>query len=213
MTLLVAIPSVPEAEALAPAIPAAVETVVCGVGVVASALGVAAAIGEHTSGVLLVGLAGTRDEGIAAICDVVEGSLAVNEAVGAGFGDGFTALGAMGIPGVGAGSDRVEMARVGSIAPSTSHLELPRVPVGTVASASGSPEEAAAWRRVHPDVVAEEMEGWAVANACARVGVPLATLRAISNRAGDRDHARWDFAGAFAALRKVLAAVLEETPR
>jgi futalosine hydrolase len=78
--------------------------------------------------------------------------------------------------------------------------------IGTVAAASGSREEAAAWRARHPDVLVEEMEAHAVAAACARAGVPLAVLRAVCNECGDRELARWELQGAFAALNAALPA-------
>lgn len=40
----------------------------------------------------------------------------------------------------------------------------------------------------------ENMEGYALALAAARIGCPAAEIRAISNRAGDGDKANWDFA-------------------
>ena len=56
----------------------------------------------------------------------------------------------------------------------------------------------------HPDVPVEEMEGWGVALACRRAGVPLMIVRAVSNAAGDRDPSHWDAEGAMEALAAVL---------
>lgn len=214
MTLLVAIPSEPEARTLTPAVPEGVRTLVCGVGVVASALAVAEALDGAVSAVLLVGVAGTRDKTKAGLCDVVECTSVVNEAVGAGSGASFTALGALGIAGVPADGDRLACSYLHDILPLNSPLIGVHGVCGTVAAASASRDEAEAWRALHPDVVLEEMEGWGVATACRRAGVPFASLRAISNVAGERDRRAWDLPGALAALRDVLDASLpRETSR
>ena len=84
--------------------------------------------------------------------------------------------------------------------------------VGTVAAASSDAAAAAGWARRHPDVRVEEMEGWAVALACRRAGVPLTVVRAVGNVCGDRDVAGWRTAEAMAALDAVLAALLHAPP-
>jgi nucleoside phosphorylase len=48
------------------------------------------------------------------------------------------------------------------------------------------------------------MEGFAVLRACALAGVPALELRAISNEVEEPDRAKWDFAGALAALAGAL---------
>ncbi len=53
----------------------------------------------------------------------------------------------------------------------------------------------------------EEMEGYAVARAAWAFGKGLASLRAISNRVGDRELGSWDWEGAFAALHRVIRAL------
>jgi len=50
----------------------------------------------------------------------------------------------------------------------------------------------------------EEMEGYGVARAAMAFGKGLVSLRAISNRAGDREIGGWDLKGAFEELRRVL---------
>jgi len=65
----------------------------------------------------------------------------------------------------------------------------------SVLAASESPAEAA-WRRSRfPLGKAEDMEGFGVAVACRLANVPLTIVRGISNRAGDRDHSKWNIAG------------------
>ena len=75
----------------------------------------------------------------------------------------------------------------------------------SVAAASGDAQAAAARAAGHPAAAAEEMEGYAVALAARRFGVPFAIVRGISNVAGDRDLARW-------RLREALEAAAARLP-
>ena len=50
------------------------------------------------------------------------------------------------------------------------------------------------------DAPVEAMEGFGVLRAAALAGVPALELRAVSNAVGEEDRARWDIAGALAAL-------------
>lgn len=53
----------------------------------------------------------------------------------------------------------------------------------------------------------ENMEGFAVAYACARAGVPCVEIRAVSNKVGPRAPGEKDFPGALAALGGILPAL------
>lgn len=76
----------------------------------------------------------------------------------------------------------------------------------TVAGVSASVARARAMRqRYQADL--ENMEGFAVAYACARAGVPCAEIRAVSNKVGPRAPGEKDFAGALGALGGVLPAL------
>lgn len=66
--------------------------------------------------------------------------------------------------------------------------------------------------RLHPEAVAEDMEGFAVAAACRLAGVPLDIIRGISNTAGDRDTARWQIAAACRAAAELAATLLGGRP-
>ena len=59
------------------------------------------------------------------------------------------------------------------------------------------------------DAPVEAMEGFAVLRACALAGVPAVELRAVSNEIEENDRARWDFAGALAALAAALPRAVE----
>lgn len=69
----------------------------------------------------------------------------------------------------------------------------------TCCSASGNSQDASLHLEAFPSAVAEDMEGFAVAAACRLASVPVQIIRGISNRAGDRNHARWQVASAMQA--------------
>ena len=56
----------------------------------------------------------------------------------------------------------------------------------------------------------EAMEGFAVLRAAQLAGVPAVEVRAISNEIEEPDRARWEFAGALAALEAALPRLLAE---
>ena len=58
------------------------------------------------------------------------------------------------------------------------------------------------------DVSIESMEGAAAALVAARMGVPFAELRAVSNVVGERDRRRWDLSGAARGASSVAAAAI-----
>lgn len=57
--------------------------------------------------------------------------------------------------------------------------------------------------------VAEAMEGAAVAHVAARLGLPSAEVRVVSNTTGNRGVQRWDLGAALAGLARVLGPVVE----
>ncbi|MFE9424476.1 futalosine hydrolase [Kitasatospora sp. NPDC006697] len=84
-------------------------------------------------------------------------------------------------------------------------------PVLTVSTVTGSAERAAELTRRHPGAVAEAMEGFGVAEAAARHGVPVLELRTVSNPVGPRDRAAWRIGEALAALGRAFAALPYDT--
>ncbi|WP_063783251.1 futalosine hydrolase [Streptomyces sp. XY431] len=77
----------------------------------------------------------------------------------------------------------------------------------TVSTVTGSAGRAAALTARHPDAVAEAMEGFGVAEAAARHGVPAFELRTVSNPVGPRDRSAWRIGEAFGALERAFAAL------
>ncbi len=74
----------------------------------------------------------------------------------------------------------------------------------TVARASGTPDAARARADAHAGALAEDMESFAVALAAARLGIRVAVLRGISNRAGEAGPGRLDLGEALRAVRDAL---------
>ncbi|MFF7452844.1 futalosine hydrolase [Kitasatospora sp. NPDC008115] len=77
----------------------------------------------------------------------------------------------------------------------------------TVSTVTGSAARAAALTARHPDAVAEAMEGFGVAEAAARHGVPSFELRTVSNAVGPRDRSAWRIGEALDALERAFAAL------
>lgn len=73
-------------------------------------------------------------------------------------------------------------------------------PVLTVSTVTGTAERAADLLAAHPGALAEAMEGFGVAEAAARAGLPVMELRAVSNAVGPRDRDAWRIGDALAAL-------------
>ncbi len=80
-------------------------------------------------------------------------------------------------------------------------------PVLTVSTVTGSAERAAELAARHPGAAAEAMEGFGVAEAAARYGVPALELRTVSNPVGPRDRAAWRIGEALTALERAFAAL------
>lgn len=90
---------------------------------------------------------------------------------------------------------------------------LPKAVVGdllTVNTATGTAEQAAELAARYPDAVGEAMEGYGVALAAQRFGVPAAELRAVSNLIGPRDRDAWQIPRALDALAAAVGALVEE---
>jgi futalosine hydrolase len=72
----------------------------------------------------------------------------------------------------------------------------------TVSSASGTDARARLLAE-RTGALVEDMESAAAALACARLGVPFACVRVVSNRTGERSGQGWDLPGALGALRRL----------
>ncbi len=151
----------------------------CGFGPVAAAARTAQLLAQHSpAALLLVGIAGSYD--LARL--PIGGAASFREVAIEGIGSGFPQW-----PGI---EDRIALASGGS-----GSLLL------TVCTASDSPEEAALRLQRFPGAAAEDMEGFAVAFACALAHVPCTIVRGISNAVGERHKRHWRIPAALAAAR------------
>jgi futalosine hydrolase len=81
----------------------------------------------------------------------------------------------------------------------------------TCCSVSATPGEAQLRQRLYPDAIAEDMEGFGVAMACALARVPLQIVRGISNHVGDRDLRKWHIEEALTAAAEMARRLMPRT--
>lgn len=80
---------------------------------------------------------------------------------------------------------------------------LPAATSLSVAGVSASRQRAGQLRQAHPKALLENMEGFAVALACARQGIACVEVRSVSNRVGPRAPHETDFPGAMHRLADI----------
>lgn len=172
-----------------------------GVGPAAAAAGTAAALAGGGFGLVVsAGIGG----GFPAVAPV--GSLVVSSALraadlGAQTPDGFADVAALGF---GTAEYRPPRALARDAARAAGAA---LAPVLTVSTATGTAARAAELAERHPGAGAEAMEGFGVAEAAARAGLPVLEVRAVSNAVGPRDREAWRIPQALSALTRAIAAI------
>jgi futalosine hydrolase len=220
---LILIPTDMERRGLEPMLAAATaqgcRVELCGFGLVAAAARAAQLLAEHKpERVLLVGIAGRLDDQLA-IGNAYRFDRVACYGIGAGSGGDFVPAAALGWqqwPGDATGmlpptegqrgdqiGDLISCTAVGDIG-GRADLLL------TVCAAAANAEDVRLRLQAFPGAVAEDMEGFAVAFACRLRGVPFDIVRGISNRAGDRDKARWQVAAAVEAAGRLTLEIMAE---
>jgi len=188
-----------------------VREAVCGFGPVAAAARTAQLLGRlHPERVLLCGIAGSFDLDRAPLGEAVEFDAVALHGVGAGEGDAFQGPPALGFP-QWPGSDDTRAEAIEERLPLDPPDAVRALGGGlllTTCAASASEAEAARRRARFPEAVAEDMEGFGVALACALFRTPVRVVRGVSNRVGDRDAASWRIPAALAAARRAVLAAL-----
>lgn len=96
-----------------------------------------------------------------------------------------------------------------ALLPDPLKLETVRGDLLTVNTVTGTAEQAARLRARHPGAIGEAMEGYGVAVAAERFGLPVAEVRAVSNLIGPRDRSAWRIGEALAALTAAAAPIVE----
>ncbi len=84
-------------------------------------------------------------------------------------------------------------------------------PFITVSAITGSLEKAEALSHAYSAVM-ESMEGAAAAHVAALYQVPMAEIRAASNRVGDRDKTRWDIRTAAGTVADICETIIRKRP-
>jgi len=187
---------------------------ICGFGPVAAAARTAQLLEKLKPGrVVLCGIAGSFDESKFPVGSAtVFGEVAI-DGVGAGQGENHLLPPALGFP-QWPGSEDTQVAPIElslALFTGSDGASVERGPLLlTTCAASISESEARMRLERFPDAVAEDMEGFAVAMACALARIPLTIVRGFSNVVGDRDSRNWRIPSALFAAREKALAFLEQ---
>lgn len=180
----------------------------CGFGPIAAAARTAELVATlRPSRVVLVGIAGTFEPELLPIGRALAFDAVAVEGIGAGEGRDLAGPAALGFPqwpgagGAEAIHDRIVLAQSRVRDPENLRDRARTALLLSTCAASASPQQAALRRERFPEALAEDMEGFAVALACALAGVPCQIVRGVSNVVGDRDPAHWRIPAALAAAR------------
>ncbi|MDH6133924.1 futalosine hydrolase [Kitasatospora sp. MAA4] len=200
--LLVVVAVAAEAEAVLRGAPAGrVEVLTAGVGPAAAAAATAGALAVRRHPLVLsAGIAGGFAPH-APIGAVVVADAIVAADLGAETPDGFRDVAALGF-----GTVR-HTPPPGTVALLAAATGAVTGPILTVSTVTGSAARTAELSARHPGAAAEAMEGFGVAEAAARYGVPVGELRAVSNTVGPRDRSAWRIGEALGALERAFAAL------
>lgn len=181
----------------------------CGFGPIVAGVRTAHLISQYRpQRVWLVGIAGALDANLE-LGAAYEFDQVVCYGIGVGCGSSFQTSGEMGWcqwTGSSTRSDSQEICeslRLDACAPLTGDGCRQLL---TVCAASANAQDVVWHKGKFPLAMAEDMEGFAVAAACALAQVPLRIIRGLSNVAGDRDQRNWQSAVAMRAATAMFTA-------
>ena len=182
----------------------------CGFGPVAAAARTAELVGSRKPArVLLVGVAGAYDTRAHPVGDALEFDEVAIEGIGVGEGRSLVSPRALGFP-QWPGTTTPRRGPIFDRLPlSARPVDSPKRLLLTACAASADRRQAGWRKELFPDAIAEDMEGFAVATACALAGVPLRIVRGISNEVGDRAHERWRIPAALESAHRCVIDLLE----
>jgi futalosine hydrolase len=184
-----------------------VRAALCGFGpAAAGALAALALARERPRRCLLLGLVGSYDLARLPVGGLFAARTVRFADLGAGEPGETTSPASLGFPQAPPAPGRVAVGDVLDVPGAPGAESLPSGLLLTVARTSGSPAEARERARAHPGALGEDMEGFAVVLAAARLGVAAGIVRAASNAAGEPDRSRWDVPRALTSLRAWLLA-------
>ena len=180
-----------------------------GVGAAAVAAATAAALaraegdGTPYDVVVSAGIGGAFAE-VARIGDLLVAERIVAADLGADSAEGFLSVEELGFGTTTYAAVRLSELKLGVDA----EFSIVRGDVLTVNTVTGTAERAAWLRERHPEAVGEAMEGYGVAVAAARFGLPVAEVRAVSNLIGPRDRGAWRIGDALDVLAEAAAPIV-----
>ncbi|WP_028550890.1 futalosine hydrolase [Paenibacillus sp. UNC451MF] len=186
------------------------EVLSAGVGPVEAAVTTAVVLAEAKHAYDLVVCAGIAG-GFKGQADI--GSLVVaNEIIAADLGaetpDGFLTLDELGF-----GTARIavtsELALRVTEALREAGLQAHSAPVLTLSTVTGTAEAASELAARIPGAAAEGMEGFGIAAAARKFGIPVLEIRSISNSVGPRDKASWRIGDALKSLEAASTVLME----
>ncbi|MFC4302572.1 futalosine hydrolase [Cohnella boryungensis] len=184
-----------------------------GVGPVEAAVSATAALCSEAASYDLVVSAGIGGgfPGVAEIGSIVIADSVALADLGAETPDGF-----VGVDKLGFGSNRLPVEEALSVrlveALRARGQSVHYGPILTLSTVTGSAQSAAELIRRVPGAAAEAMEGYGVASAARRSGIPFLEIRGISNTVGPRDRAAWRIGDALAALETAATRLSEVVP-
>ena len=188
-------------------------TNVCGFGPVAAAARTSLLIARHQPEVvLLAGIAGSLNPQCI-IGEAYRFHCVRSYGVGAGDGKLFQSAGQMGWKHIQENGDDIGQSIGDVIRVSNESSELDCHSVTTkellsVCAASSSEADVKIKRKLCPEAIAEDMEGFAVAAACVMNNVPWIIVQGISNYAGDRNYSNWQIETALKNTAKYIGRTL-----
>ena len=179
----------------------------CGFGPIAAAARTTSQIAIHKPDrVLLIGIAGTFNPSVLRVGGAALLPRVIMHGIGVGTDETFVPAGEMGFqhwPGQG------EESPIGDELVLSTPLSSVSGSLLTCSAASASTKDMRHRLHRYPGVVAEDMEGYAVALACRLEHVPLVIVRGISNVVGDRLSTNWQIPQALSAAWSLAEEVIE----
>jgi futalosine hydrolase len=195
-----------ERDAVAASAAGGLDVIAAGVGPAAAAAGTATALAQAANtdyGLVVSAGIGGGFAGVAPVAGVVVASSIVAADLGVRTAEGFTDVAELGF----GRASHQPPARLARAAADAAGPGAVLGPVLTVSTVTGTAERAAELAARHPGAAAEAMEGFGVAEAAARHGLPVLEIRAISNAVGPRDRDAWRIPEALRALTAAFARI------
>lgn len=179
----------------------------CGFGLIEAAVGATSKIiATNPTHVILAGIAGTYYESQAPVGTAHFFRQVACFEIGIGRGQNFSPFEAQQLSSWNADEPILDLFLPASENEEIQNLPIAAGPLLSVAAVSADEQDVQCQLSKAPQAVAEDMEGYAVAVACRKLGIPLTIIRGISNIAGNRDKCHWKIPDALHAAANLIRA-------